>query len=164
MTIARFTLVIVLLFSCLSLSNAFMSPTIALLRPSASSSSKCRTSSLALRAGSDSLLDRLGGPCSLDACVEEFYDRLMEDEELGECFAGVSELDLKEDQRNLMRVTFTGVPEDKKIADLKTGLKAAHFEKVATHLVNTLQFLAIDEDVVAEAKTAVTPLKGLFSN
>eukprot|EP00961_Rhodomonas_salina_P095497 1284554-Rhodomonas_salina.1 len=54
-----------------------------------------------------------------DSCVEEFYDRLMEDSELDSVFDGVDDVALKESRFNLMRVAFAEeLPNEGQIADV----------------------------------------------
>jgi hemoglobin len=118
------------------------------------------------------LLERIGGESALKAAVNEFYTRLVVDKDLERFFVGVPLDVLKSHQEKFMRLAFTNsVPEDMDVAaHMKTkhyrlfamGLDETHFDKVASHFVETLQHLGVDQTLIGEAVGAIGPLRQVF--
>mmetsp|Transcript_1017 Transcript_1017/g.2367 ORF Transcript_1017/g.2367 Transcript_1017/m.2367 type:complete len:167 (+) Transcript_1017:41-541(+) len=154
-----------LLLIFLSHAAAFLAPALPLL-PSVplgrtSAVARCRRPP-ALRAKND-IFERLGGDGALDTVVEDFYDRMLEDSEFESVLGEIDDVTLKDDPHNMMRVAFTGVPEDTKdIADLWIGLKAEHFDKVIGLMEETFDFISVEDDIAQEALKTAKGLKGLF--
>ena len=78
---------------------------------------------------------------------------------------------LKMHQLAFMKIAFTQIPEDldaiklmkEKHAPLFTkGLKATHFDRVASHFVDTLQHLNISADLINECVSVIAPLRVVF--
>jgi hemoglobin len=102
-----------------------------------------------------SLYDRLGGEVALDAVVDEFYDRVLADEELRPYFADVSMDELHDHQKQFLSAV-TGGPvewdgQDMDRAHAHLDVTSEDFAAVAEHLRATLVAL----DVPEEERTAV---------
>ena len=118
------------------------------------------------------VLDRLGGTDALRAAVDEFYLRLVKDEELQPFFEGVNVKLLKWHQYNFMSIAFTEIPEDLDVpALIRTkharlfldGLTETHFDIVAGHFVATLKHLKVKQPVIDEAVGVIAPLRPVFA-
>lgn len=118
------------------------------------------------------LLERIGGETALKAAVNEFYTRLVVDKDLEKFFVGVPLDILKSHQEKFMRLAFTNsVPADMDVGSyMKTkhyrlfamGLDETHFDKVATHFVETLQHLGVAQSLIDEAVGHIAPLRAIF--
>mmetsp|Transcript_8138 Transcript_8138/g.24318 ORF Transcript_8138/g.24318 Transcript_8138/m.24318 type:complete len:419 (-) Transcript_8138:458-1714(-) len=117
------------------------------------------------------LLSRLGGDGALHAAVDEFYDRLMEDETLSRFFEGISVDNLKEHQRKFLRMAFTEIPASIDVVKFMhskherlfaMGLDETHFDAVAGHFVGTLNALGVKQREIDEAVGVVAPLRPIF--
>jgi len=117
------------------------------------------------------LLERIGGTAALRAAVDEFYARLIEDNELQPFFEGVNVKLLKWHQYNFMSIAFTEIPEDMDIPALiqtkhsrlfMDGLNEKHFDIVASHFVATLNHLGVKQPEVDDAVAVIAPLRPLF--
>lgn len=121
-----------------------------------------------------SLYDRLGGPPAVKVAVDEFYRRLLQDEELAPFFAETNVAKLKMHQLDFFKIAFTGISEDlinvpemmiekhRRLFQEK-GLNATHFDMVAGHFVATLQYLNISQELIDEAVAIVVPLRAAFA-
>jgi len=103
--------------------------------------------------------------------VDEFYKRLVADEELAKFFEGIELSALKSHQRKFMKVAFTEIPEDLDVEQLMfkkhytlfaKGLNETHFDLVAGHFVGTLESLGVDSSLINEAVGIIGPLRGVF--
>lgn len=117
------------------------------------------------------LFDRLGGEPAIEAAVDEFYKRLVADEELAKFFEGIELSALKSHQRKFMKVAFTEIPEDLDVEQLMfkkhytlfaKGLNETHFDLVAGHFVGTLESLGVDSSLINEAVGIIGSLRGVF--
>mmetsp|Transcript_8137 Transcript_8137/g.24314 ORF Transcript_8137/g.24314 Transcript_8137/m.24314 type:complete len:281 (-) Transcript_8137:458-1300(-) len=117
------------------------------------------------------LFDRLGGEGAITAAVDEFYARVVVDNDLERFFVGVPLDVLKEHQRKFMKMAFTSVPEDvdvekymftKHYRFFAMGLNESHFDKVAGHFVSTLQHLEVSQNLIDEAVGNIAPLRPVF--
>ncbi len=111
---------------------------------------------------SKSLYERLGGEASIDAAVEEFYERVLADEELESFFTKTNITRLKRRQKDFF-TTALGGPDIYKGRDMKKAhahlpIEERHFAKVANHLVETLQSLDVPDAIIEEVVAAVAPL------
>jgi hemoglobin len=120
------------------------------------------------------LLDRMGGEKALDAVVEEFYRRMLEDEVLEVFFRGTIVKKIKRHQKAFLKLAFTKIPEtiDVPLYLLQKherlfhehGLNATHFDRVAVHLVETLQSMGVPKKIIDEVVGIVGPLRAVFEN
>lgn len=118
------------------------------------------------------LFDRLGGTEACRAVVNEFYQRLLDDETLAKFFDDITVPALKIHQLEFLKIAFTGIPEDMDVSAFMLekhhrlfqdkGLNADHFDSVAGHLVATLQHLKVPADLMDEAAGVVLPLRPVF--
>lgn len=118
------------------------------------------------------LFDRLGGAEACRAVVNDFYNRLVNDDGLAFFFEDVTMSALKIHQLAFLKIAFTGIPEDMDVAKFMTekherlfrakGLNADHFDMVAGHLVASLQHLQVPADLIDEAAGVVLPLRPIF--
>ena len=110
----------------------------------------------------DSLYDRLGGEDAIDAAVDLFYDKVLDDSHLQHFFEHADMDRLRSMQKSFMTMAFGG-PEEYSGADLRTahehfvakGLDDTHFDAVAGHLRATLQELEVPEDLIIDVLTVV---------
>jgi truncated hemoglobin YjbI len=119
----------------------------------------------------ETLSDRLGGVDALKAAVSGLYGRILADPELSPFFEEANMTALKLHQVEFLKVAFGQVPDDLDVAGLMTskharlfgmGLNETHFDRVAGHLVATLEELGVDPALVEEAVSIVGPLRGVF--
>lgn len=118
------------------------------------------------------ILEKLGGESALEAAVENFYGRLLEDTSLQKFFVGRNLSRLKAHQFNFMRTAFTKIPDDLDVPALilekhtelfRLGLNASHFDTVAGHFVATLEGLKVAPEVITEAVGVISPLRPVFA-
>ncbi|WP_324757215.1 group I truncated hemoglobin [Haloarcula sp. GH36] len=91
---------------------------------------------------SETLYDRLGGADGIEAVVEDFYDRVLDDDSLVEYFEDTDMAELREHQREFITMV-TGGPTEYDGADMRTAhahldLDGADFAAVAGHLDDAL--------------------------
>jgi len=113
--------------------------------------------------------DRAGGAGVVDTCVEDFYDRLEDDDELlkGMVLRKTGKVDieyLKDNQWNMMRFAFKGKPLNGplRLADLATSLDSRHWDKLMAYMDETFQFLGLEQSIADEAKANALLLKEKF--
>jgi hemoglobin len=117
------------------------------------------------------LLDKIGGMAALEAAVDLFYEKILADDELAPFFAKTNMARLKEHQRNFLSLALTEVPEDVNVPEIILikhsrlfcmGLNETHFDKVAGHLVASLEGLQLRNDYIDEIVAIVVPLRAVF--
>lgn len=119
----------------------------------------------------ETLASRLGGTDAVKAAVEGMYTRILADEDLAPFFDNVNMTRLKLHQIEFMKVAFTHIPKGLDVAGLilekhvklfQDGLNESHFDKVAGHLIDTLQSLDVSQELVDEVVAVVGPLRPVF--
>jgi len=117
------------------------------------------------------LLERLGGTEALDAAIDEFYFRLVCDEELLVFFEGVDLEFLKRHQRNFLNAACTDFPDVEEAAKriargharmFGMGLSEVHFDMVAQHLTETLLSMGVEEELTDEVVANLAPIRAIF--
>jgi len=117
------------------------------------------------------LYDRLGGPETVQAVVDEFYQRVLADEKLAPFFRNTKVTLLKVHQTRFLKIAFTGIPEDMDVGAymqekharlFEEGLNAEHFDLVAGHLVATLHHFNVAPGLINEAGSIVVSLRPAF--
>jgi len=117
------------------------------------------------------LFDRLGGEAAIEAAVDEFYKRLVADDQLAPFFEGINMDSLKKHQRSFMKVAFTEIPKEVDVEQMmfkkhymlfKKGLNETHFDLVAGHFVGTLESLGVASNLIDEAVGVIGPLRPIF--
>lgn len=111
----------------------------------------------------ESLYDRLGGQDAVDAVVEEFYDRVLADEDLQPYFSDVDTDALREHQKEFIEYVTGG---DADYGGPSMYEAHAHldvtddaFERVADHLDASLRVCNVSEPDRDELLTKVGSLK-----
>ncbi|MGE0679652.1 MAG: group 1 truncated hemoglobin [Candidatus Binatia bacterium] len=110
-----------------------------------------------------SLFERIGGTPAITATVEQFYERVLADPELSPFFVKTKMPWLKIRQVQFFTQALGGPAVYKgrpmKEAHAHLPIEARHFDRVAGHLVATLQSLGVAQSLIDEVVSAVGPLK-----
>jgi hemoglobin len=105
-----------------------------------------------------SLYDRIGGAAAVEAAVDVFYDKVINDYRINRFFDGIDMNAQAVKQKAFFTMAFGG-PNTYTGADLRTahaglvklGLGNDHFDAVMEHLGATLQELNVPAELIAEA-------------
>ena len=105
-----------------------------------------------------SLYDRIGGAAAVEAAVDVFYDKVLNDYRINRFFDGIDMNAQAVKQKAFFTMAFGG-PNTYTGADLrsahaglvKLGLGNDHFDAVMEHLGATLQELNVPAELIAEA-------------
>ena len=108
------------------------------------------------------IYDRLGGHEAIEAVVEDFYVRVLADDQLRGFFAGTNMNRLKGKQVEFFAAALGG-PEPYTGAAMKQvhqgrGITMHHFSLVAGHLADALAAAAVPSETVTEILSAIAPL------
>lgn len=121
-----------------------------------------------LAASGETLFERLKGRDGISAAVQEFYMRVVHDPQLGHYFEGVEMWRL---QRHMVAflVQATGGPRQYDGRDMATAhsrlrITSRDFDRVAGHLVGTLQDFGVGPQDVDAVVAAIGPLKPAIVN
>jgi hemoglobin len=105
------------------------------------------------------LYERLGGRDGIRAVVDEFYDRLLADEELGPFFEGADMGKLRRTQTDFLCEAAGGPEtydaEPVREAHLHVPFTAAHIERAVEHLYRSLDKFDVAETDAEEVVAAV---------
>lgn len=110
-----------------------------------------------------SLYDRIGGEEAVESLVEDFYDRVLADEELRPFFDGVSMDTLRAMQREFFAAAldgpahYTGRPLSE--AHHGRGIEPRHLQRFLAHLLDTLEE-QLEEDEVLEVNSRINRYVG----
>lgn len=109
-----------------------------------------------------SIYERIGGYESIEVVVEDFYVRVLGDEELSGFFAGTNMSRLKGKQAEFFAAALGG-PEPYTGASMKQvhqgrGITMRHFSLVAGHLGDALTAAGVPAGTVTEILGAIAPL------
>jgi two-component system chemotaxis sensor kinase CheA len=111
-------------------------------------------------AGTGSIFEQIGGDAAVDAAVELFYGKLLDDEKLSPFFEGVDLDRLRNMQKTFLTMAFGG--EDayagRDLASahaglVEKGLNDSHFDRVMECLRQTLEELGVGEDLMIDVLT-----------
>ncbi|HEY4003996.1 MAG TPA: group 1 truncated hemoglobin [Pseudonocardia sp.] len=110
-----------------------------------------------------SIYDSIGGASAVTLAVDDFYARVLSDPELKPYFDGVDMAHLIAHQRAFIGAAIGG-PEiftgrSMREAHARLHVQPDHFDKVVSHLVDTLAGLGVPEPVIAEIGAKLTPLR-----
>ena len=115
---------------------------------------------------SEALYDRLGGEPAVSAAVDLFYEKILADEALAPFFDGVDMARQAAKQRQFLTyalggpTTWTGrtlrAAHTKAVAQ---GLADEHFDRVAGHLVATLDELGVEKSDIDDVVAIVAPTR-----
>ena len=117
----------------------------------------------------DSIYDRIGGAPALQAAVDAFYVRVLADPDLQRFLKTLNMEALKFKQRAFFAPGVGGTRgvyrgRDMRTAHARFKITQKHFDKVAGHLVDTLQSLGVDQETIGEIVAAVAPLAAEIVN
>lgn len=114
------------------------------------------------RSGPVSVYDRIGGHEAIEVVVDDFYVRVLADDELAGFFTGTNMNRLKGKQVEFFAAAlggpqpYTGAP--MKQVHQGRGITMHHFGLVAAHLADALTAAGVPADTVTEILGAVAPL------
>lgn len=116
----------------------------------------------------ETIYDRIGGEAAIQAAVDAFYIRVLDDPGLAPFFDRVNLKALKQRQRAFFTQALGGPAEyrgrDMRSAHARYKITQPHFDKVAGHLVDTLHSLGVDQKTVGEIVSVVAPLAAEIVN
>ncbi|MCT7952871.1 group 1 truncated hemoglobin [Ancylothrix sp. C2] len=104
------------------------------------------------------LYEKLGGAQAVKLAVDNFYDRVLQDDRVKHFFDGMDMVKQKGHQRAFLTYAFGGAPQydgramreaHKQLVE-EQGLKGEHFDAIAENLQLTLQDLGIAEELISE--------------
>ncbi|ACC40814.1 MULTISPECIES: group I truncated hemoglobin [Mycobacterium ulcerans group] len=109
-----------------------------------------------------SIYDKIGGYEAIEAVVEDFYVRVLADDQLGGFFTGTNMNRLKGKQAEFFAAALGG-PEPYTGAPMKQvhqgrGITMAHFSLVAGHLGDSLTAAGVPSETVTDILKLVAPL------
>ncbi len=104
------------------------------------------------------LYEKLGGAEAVKLAVDNFYDRVLQDDRVKHFFDGMDMVKQKGHQRAFLTYAFGGAPqydgramrEAHKHLVEEQGLRGEHFDAIAENLQLTLQDLGVAEELIAE--------------
>lgn len=105
----------------------------------------------------ESLFERIGGEAAVEAAVDVFYRKVLNDMSVAAFFLHTDMDEQRAKQKSFLTMAFGG-PNDYTGKDLRTahadlvrdGLNDSHFDAVAGHLQATLEELGVDAGAIAE--------------
>ncbi|MCV7260347.1 globin domain-containing protein [Mycobacterium shimoidei] len=111
---------------------------------------------------STSIFDKIGGHEALEVVVEDFYARVLDDDELAGFFAGTNMDRLKGKQAAFLAAALGG-PEPYKGPSMKQvhqgrGITMHHFDLVAGHLTDSLTAAGVPAETITEILGVIAPL------
>ena len=108
-----------------------------------------------------SIYDRIGGHEALEVVVEDFYARVLADDELSSFFTGTNMNRLKGKQVEFLAAALGGTERYRgpsmKQAHQGRGITMHHFNLVAEHLTDSLSAAGGPSETVAEILGVVAP-------
>jgi hemoglobin len=109
------------------------------------------------------IYEDIGGAPSVDAAVEDFYERVLADPMLAPYFDDVDMARLKDHQRAFIAAAIGGPSayEGRSMREAHAGLNVtpAAFDRVVDHLVATLDGLGVPMETIETIGGALAPLK-----
>jgi len=104
-----------------------------------------------------SIYQRIGGEAAVNAAVDIFYRKVLQDEKINGYFDDTDMDAQREKQKAFLNMVFGG-PNEYTGKDLRTahaklveqGMNGSHFDAVAGHLRETLNELGVPENLVGE--------------
>ncbi|MGV9799569.1 group I truncated hemoglobin [Mycobacterium sp. NPDC003449] len=109
-----------------------------------------------------SIYDRIGGAEALEVVVEDFYRRVLADDQLAGFFTGTNMARLKGKQVEFFAAAlggpleYTGAP--MRQVHQGRGITLHHFNLVAAHLTDSLAGAGVPEPIVGQIISAIAPL------
>jgi hemoglobin len=104
-----------------------------------------------------SIYEQIGGEAAMNAAVEEFYRRVLKDEELAPFFDDI-DMDRQMDKQKAFLTMVTGGPNDYTGRDMKAahagvvakGAGDRHVDLVIKHLGETLSSLGVADNLIEQ--------------
>lgn len=111
-----------------------------------------------------SIYEAIGGEPALVAVVDDFYGRVLSDEQLAAFFAGANMPKLKGRQVEFFAAALGG-PDlyaggSMRQVHAGRGISQADFDQVAFHLAGSLADAGVPPEIITEIAAAITPLAG----
>ena len=112
--------------------------------------------------GVASIYSRIGGYEAIEGVVEDFYDRVLADDELSGFFTGTNMGRLRGKQTEFFAAALGG-PESYTGAPMKQvhqgrGIAMHHFDLVVQHLANALTTAGVPANTTGQILAAIAPL------
>jgi len=109
------------------------------------------------------LYEKIGGASTVEAVVEDFYNRILADKVLLGFFAD-TDMDRQKQSQTAFITMALGGPNNydgkpMKEAHAGMGITELHFDKVTTYLAQALRSAGIGHEEVREVVVAMAPLK-----
>jgi hemoglobin len=109
---------------------------------------------------SETLYDKIGGTAAVEAAVDIFYRRVLEDKSINQFFDNTDMEAQRAKQMSFLTMAFGG-PNNYSGKDMREahaplvekGLNEDHFNAVAGHLQETLKELEVPENLIQEVMT-----------
>mmetsp|Transcript_23636 Transcript_23636/g.51854 ORF Transcript_23636/g.51854 Transcript_23636/m.51854 type:complete len:139 (+) Transcript_23636:224-640(+) len=117
-----------------------------------------------------SLYERLGGAAAIEAAVDIFYKKVLDDTTLSPFFEGIPMDKQRSKQVKFLTYAFGGdtkyngrtLAAAHKNLIINKGLNLSHFDSVAGHLVATLKELSVPQELIDECVVVVLSVKDVF--
>jgi hemoglobin len=110
-----------------------------------------------------SLYERLGGEAAVDAAVDVFYRRVLQDERIAHHFEDIDMSVQREKQKAFLTFAFGGPSQyegqDLRAAHARMQLSESDFDAVIEHLGATLEALHVPAPLIGEAATIARSVK-----
>ena len=115
-----------------------------------------------------SLYERIGGAAAVEKLIDDFYVRVVEDEELAPFFKDTEMEKLRRMQKEFFAVALDGPSEytgrPLSYVHHGRGIKPSHFQRYVDHLNETLEGFEISErdhlDIISRVNTYVDEIVG----
>lgn len=104
------------------------------------------------------LFEKLGGRDAIEAAVDQFYERVLNDDRINHFFTNVDMQKQRQHQKAFLTYAFGGSPEydGKMMREAhqhlveNLGLNRDHFNAVVENLVATLKTMGVSDELIAE--------------
>lgn len=114
-----------------------------------------------------SLYERIGGEAAVNAAVDVFYGKVLDDYRINRFFSKTDMPKQVEHLKAFMTVAFGGPNNytgrslrDGHVRLVNMGLNDSHYDAVMEHLGATMHELNVPEDLIAEAAALVESVRG----
>jgi hemoglobin len=111
-----------------------------------------------------SIYESIGGAGAVQAAVDDFYVRLLDDPQLAPFFVDVDLQRLKAHQRAFLTAALGGAQiyqgRDMAAAHAGLAISGGDFDAVVAHLVATLTGLGVPDETISQIGGLLAPLRG----
>jgi hemoglobin len=109
------------------------------------------------------LYERLGGKDAINAVVDGMYAKIFTDPDLEDFFRKTDKEHQKEMQRQFLTYATGGSNEWKgknmKSAHIGRGIRNEDFDRVCSHVINTMKELGVNDELINEVANLLLPLR-----